>query len=652
MQIIDITDPAVPFDPLAPYVELGLDGDRRAVYSDSTSTDVNLDFRFVVGAGDRTADLDYKSADSLKMGSSTLTKGTNTYRRVALAAPGETGSLSAVRNIRLGSNAAPEFDTTTYLNSAVARSVDENATSGDLGAVITATDADPGDTLAYSAGEASVSNAADHLSDFNRDFEISADGQISVRSDAQIDYEDRPSYVVAYQVTDGKDNVGFTETNPTVDDSLTLTVTVGNVDEAGEVTITGIYQEGRTLTASVTDPDGSVASTTWQWSWSTTSTGTFTDITTNATAASYTVQTGDVGRYLRATAGYTDGHGTGKTALGTTTSPMLAAGVMVNSEPEFPDTGNDGADPVTRRIAENAPAGTALGAAVGATDADNDPLNYTVAAVSSSPTDQAHLTAFDDDFFLNPSTGQITVRRGAQIDYEDRTSYVVDVRVSDSKDSTGGANTAIDDTVRLTIDVDNVNEAGSVTISGTYEAGETLTATLADPDGDLFRGALAVVPFRHVGGTVHRHRGGAGRRLHDPGRGPGDAPEGHRRLHRQHASGHSDRSPDRAAAGDDRRPGPPSGLPAAGGRLHGHHRDRHRRRGHRGDPGTRRRSPGGAPSHAGVAGVRAHVMDQHRLRRSLQLGRRGVVLLRLGRHSDRTLRPAPHDPHPAIGVPL
>ena len=43
------------------------------------------------------------------------------------------------------------------------------------------------------------------------------------------------------------------------------TVTVTNVDEAGTASFTGTLSGGSTLTASVTDPDGSISSESYQW---------------------------------------------------------------------------------------------------------------------------------------------------------------------------------------------------------------------------------------------------------------------------------------------------------------------------------------------------------------------------------------------------
>ena len=106
-----------------------------------------------------------------------------------------------------------------------------------------------------------------------------------------------------------------------------VTVTVTNVDEGGTVTLSSDDpQVGVELTATLDDPDGSVTDTTWQWASSDAMDGTYADIT-EATSASYTPVAGDVDMYLRATANYTDRHGSGKMAMEVTGSAVMAADV-------------------------------------------------------------------------------------------------------------------------------------------------------------------------------------------------------------------------------------------------------------------------------------------------------------------------------------
>ena len=132
--------------------------------------------------------------------------------------------------------------------------------------------------------------------------------------------------------------------------STTVTVTVTNIDETGTITFSGDPQAGTALTATLSDPDGSVGSTIWIWESSTSSTGPWTTITTAATDT-YTPTEADTGRYLRATATYTDGHGTGKTIQTITTVAVAPAALIATWTPP---TTHDGTH-FTFRLSFNKP---------------------------------------------------------------------------------------------------------------------------------------------------------------------------------------------------------------------------------------------------------------------------------------------------------
>ena len=106
-------------------------------------------------------------------------------------------------------------------------------------------------------------------------------------------------------------------------DSLAVTVRVRNVEEAGAVSLSSSRpQQDTLLTATLSDPDSVWASTVgWQWHRLSSRSAAGTSIG-SATAASYTPQAADVGRWLVAQASYTDGHGAGKSAVDTTAAAV------------------------------------------------------------------------------------------------------------------------------------------------------------------------------------------------------------------------------------------------------------------------------------------------------------------------------------------
>ena len=114
------------------------------------------------------------------------------------------------------------------------------------------------------------------------------------------DYEAASSYTVTVTASDGL-----------LEDTLFVTVTVTNEDEAGSLTLSSVQPQVDTaLTATLTDPDGPV-SIAWVWERSQDNKRTWEPVK-GTPAASYTPETDDVGAYLRVTATYTDGAGADK----------------------------------------------------------------------------------------------------------------------------------------------------------------------------------------------------------------------------------------------------------------------------------------------------------------------------------------------------
>ena len=298
--------------------------------------------------------------------------------------------------------AAPMFESETDT-----REVPENTAAGeDIGNPVTATDADSA-TLTYTLGGTDTAS-----------FDIDpATGQLMTK--AALDFEAETSYSVVVTAMDAQG----------ASDMITVTITVTNEEETGEVTLwagevalTMAPQVGDTITGAVMDPDGGVTGETWQWSrtMDTANMSSWMPIE-DATGAAYMVAAGDTGYYLRVMATYTDAAGTDMEYSPATM--MTIAAPMFESETD------------TREVPENTAAGEDIGNPVTATDADSATLTYTLGG-----TDMA-------SFDIDPATGQLMTK--AALDYETKATYSVTVTAS----GPGGLSDSIDVTITVT-DVD------------------------------------------------------------------------------------------------------------------------------------------------------------------------------------------------------
>ena len=355
------------------------------------------------------------------------------------AGPGKSAegvSANVVQAAPVPQNLQPQFPSNT-----AARNVVENTPADtNIGDPVTATDPND-DTLTYSLDSSTDADS------FSID---AASGQLQTK--APLDFEDKSSYIVTVTATDPAG----------LYDTVTVTITVNNVDEPGTVTLSSLQpQVGFQLTATLDDPDDVSGSVTWLWAGSPNGSSSWTTIS-GATTDSYTPVTADVTRFLRATASYTDGEGSGKNAQAVSANMVLPVPVAPNEPPQFPS------NTAARDVDENTVAGRGIGEPVAATDLEDDTLTYSL--------DTAGAASFD----IGSTDGQL--RTKADLDFEITATYGVTVTATDTAGATG--------TITVTITVNNVDEPGTVTLSSLQpQVRFQLTATLDDPD-DVVSGSV------------------------------------------------------------------------------------------------------------------------------------------------------------------
>ncbi len=279
-------------------------------------------------------------------------------------------------------NTAPRFGETNP-----SRTVDRNVAVGTLvGDPVTATDVDPGDTVAYALEGPDAPS-----------FRInSSTGQLLTRAGVVLDASSYTVIVVATDEAAASARITVTivvanhvpvfgETSPSrsVEGNAPADTAIGDPVTATDA------DPGDTVVYSLEGPDAAsfrINSSTGQ-------------LLTRAGAvldeASYTV-----------TVVATDGVNANARITVTIT-------VIRNVAPAFASTST------IRSVSENASEGTDIGAPITATDADNDSLTYTLGGTDAAL------------FAIDSRTGQITVGAGTILDYETRMSYTVVVTATD-----------------------------------------------------------------------------------------------------------------------------------------------------------------------------------------------------------------------------
>ena len=293
-------------------------------------------------------------------------------------------------------------------------------------------------------------NVADADNADNADFTISSDGVLSFKWSPNFETPDddgaNNEYKVVVVASDDAPGVTGREMS-----YHKVTVTVTDVDEDGSISLSAQQpQVSIALTAGLTDQDDTDTTTDgtqlqnikWKWEQSPAMNGPWSLISgagagdTDASNA-YSPAGDTTGKYLRATATYTDKHGDDKTAMAVSAHAVRAAAPGTNSAPVF--------SPITvdRSVNENSPLGTNVGKPVTAADAPGDILTYTLGGSNAG------------SYVINPATGQISVGPRIALNRETITGgeHTVEVTATDP----AGLPTAPVATV--TIAIKNVNEA-------------------------------------------------------------------------------------------------------------------------------------------------------------------------------------------------
>ena len=352
---------------------------------------------------------------------------------------GQGGSASAAVTIAV--NAAPRFKE----GSSTTRRVAENSPPGsNVGAPVTATDPD-GDTLTYSLAGAD----ADRFAIDRRN------GQITVGSGTTLDYETRSRYRVTVHASDGSESASISVAIVVID--------LLEFDEGGSTTrrVAESSPPGSSVGAPVT-ASGPNGPPTYSLGGADADRFAIDPQSGQITVGDGTVLDYETRSRYRVTVHASDG----------SESASISVTIVVIDLLDF-----DEGDSTTRRVAENSPPGSSVGAPVTATDPDGDPLTYSLAGADA------------DRFAIDPQSGQITVGDGTVLDYETRSRYLVTADVTDGTESA-----SILVTIAV-IDLLDFDEGDSTTrrVAENSPPGSSVGApvTATDPDGDPLTYSLA-----------------------------------------------------------------------------------------------------------------------------------------------------------------
>ena len=390
--------------------------------------------------------------------------GDGTYILVVTANDGVDTRTKSVEVQVTNANETPSFS-----ESSTTRSVPENTGPGEnIGEPVGADDPD-GDGLTYTLDDGTDAQSFDV---------VSTSGQLLTKD--PLDRETKNSYSVTVSVSDGIN--AQSEPDAEVDDTISVTIRVTEENEApmfpstepGTRSFPENTPPGRNIGEPVAaeDEDNDRLAYTLEGA--------------DATSFDIVSTTGQIRTKTGVTYDYEDQTTYSVTVKaddgreGFATIPVTIDITDVNEVPMFL-AGSD-----TRSIAENTQQGENIGAPVSAEDPDpGDTLTYTLGGRDSA------------SFDIVASSGQLLTKDA--LDKENKSRYSVTVSVSDGKDAQGNSDTAVDDSIAITIDVSDLNEHPQfelnavtlVVIENTAPGGNVGAKVVAnDPDGDTLTYAL------------------------------------------------------------------------------------------------------------------------------------------------------------------
>ncbi len=340
-----------------------------------------------------------------------------------------TDSIAVTINVRdldeTPSNVAPVF---TDGDDTIRTIAENTAADANIGNAIAATDEDSENIAYLLSGTDASSFAIDGTT-----------GQL--KTNAALDYETKTSYEVIVTVSDG-----------TLEDEITVTISVTNVNEAPVFTdgdsITRQVAEntvaatnlGNVITA--TDPDAN---------------DTITYSLSGADAAAFDIGSTSGQLQTEAALDYETKNSYTVTVTATDTgdaADTITVTITVADVNEAPAFDGESAE---RSIAENTGSGVNIGDAVSATDPDTDDmLEYSLGGTDAA------------SFDIGSTNGQL--RTKAALDYETKASYSVTVSVTDGNGGT--------DSIAVTINITDVNENRAPVF-----ASESTTRSIAENTG-------------------------------------------------------------------------------------------------------------------------------------------------------------------------